>query len=47
MPLQNEDHLTISEYLAERTEKPKSEFEPPEDIEYPHPETLEWEPIQD
>lgn len=47
MSLQNEERPTIPEYLAERTGKPKSEFEPPEDIEYPHPETLKWEPVED
>ncbi len=47
MSLQNDDRLSVSEFLSERTGKPKSEFEPPEDAEYPHPETLEWEPIED
>jgi hypothetical protein len=47
MSLQNDDCLSEPEFLSERTGKPESEFEPPEDAEYPHPETLDWKPIKD
>lgn len=30
-----------SEVLAALTGRPSSEFKPPEDVEYPHPEELE------
>lgn len=36
---------TAAEYLADETGRPVEDFEPPEDIEYPHPEDLEWEKI--
>lgn len=38
---------SVTEYLSERTGKPESEFEPPEDLEYPHPEAMEWQEIDD
>jgi len=47
MSLQNDDSEGVSEYLSDQTGEPESVFEPPEDIPYPHPETLDWDVIED
>lgn len=42
MSNKTDDQALAAKELSKATGEPQSKFNPPEDVEYPDPDTLEW-----